>query len=402
METPAEMATDTEALDDVTGCVDISDSNKRTVTTPSYDEDISSEMIIATEPSREPSKMSHANIKPFTCDICSKRFDVQSKLRFHQYKKHNKTPTCEKEKSNHDANRADEGTDLELTSGDKNADITEIQSDLQYTMDGPSTTETTENEDNHRSVMSELDGTSNAEKKNPDSKARNENINIVEKEIKNNIVENDNGINNKTDNENIKDESNSEHHNENCTDQSVFEKPILSKIKDIKDKENEKESLKEQFDVKFDMVPDSKYDSKHEIVVKENPDQVSGNSAVELSLGDSSEKGEFKMPDNFDLPEEFLSSIKPHSKKKSTKKNISKSVFQSPGEVTVPIVSCSGAKDDFKWSNASIRSQETQSAVPASHQSNSATLEKLPSNIEVTDSICKKYSFLNEKYLRIY
>jgi hypothetical protein len=77
------------------------------VATIIYDKDISSEMIVATEPSREPSKMSHPNIKPFTCDICSKRFDVQSKLRFHQYKKHNKTATCEEDKSNH----ADEGTD---------------------------------------------------------------------------------------------------------------------------------------------------------------------------------------------------------------------------------------------------------------------------------------------------
>ena len=171
------MATDTEALDDVAGCVDISDSNKRTVTTPSYDEDISSEMIIATEPSREPSKMSHPNIKPFTCDICSKRFDVQSKLRFHKYKKHNKKTPCEEDKSNHDAN--DEGTDLELTSGDKNADIAKIQSYLQYTMDGTSTTETTDNEDNKRSVMEELDGTFNAERGNHDSKATDENIKIA-------------------------------------------------------------------------------------------------------------------------------------------------------------------------------------------------------------------------------
>ena len=278
METPAEMATDTEALDDVTGCVDISDSNKRTVTSPSYDKDISSEMIIATEPSREPSKVIHPNIKPFTCDICSKRFDVQSKLRFHQYKKHNKTATCEEEKSNH----ADEGTDLELTSGDKNADIAKIQSYLQYTMDGTSTTETTDNEDNKRSVMEELDGTFNAERGNHDSKATDENIKIEEKEIKTNIVENDNGINDKTDNENIKDESNSKHHNENFIDQSVFEKPIFSKIKDAKDNEFEKDTLQEQCDVKFDMVPDSKYDSKHEIVVKENPDQVLENTTVDL------------------------------------------------------------------------------------------------------------------------
>ena len=176
----------------------------------------------------------------------------------------------------------------------------------------------------------------------------------------------------------------------------MFEKPIFSKIKDAKDNEFEKDTLQEQCDVKFDMIPDSKYASKHEIVLKDNPDQVLENTTVDLSLDDSSEKGEFKMPDNFDLPEEFLSSIKPHSKKKSTKTNISKSAFQSPGGGTIPIGSSSGAKDDVNLSDTSIRSEKTQLAVPASSQSNPATLEKLPSNIEVTNSTCKKYSFLND------
>ena len=99
------------------------------------------------------------------------------------------------------------------------------------------------------------------------------------------------------------------------------------------------------------------------------------------------------MPDNFDLPEEFLSSIKPHSKKKSTKTNISKSVFQSPGGVTVPIGSFSGAKDDVKLSDSTIRSQNTQLAVSASSQSSPATLEKLPSKLEVTDCNCKNILF---------
>ena len=171
LDAPTEMATNTEALDDVTGCVKISDSKKRTVTAASYDNDISSEMILATEPSREPSKMSHTNIKPFTCDICSKRFDVQSKLRFHQYKKHNKTATYEEEKSNHDANHADEGTDSELNPSNKDADIAKIQNDLK---DEPSTKETSDKEGSF--VMVKLDGTLNAEKENYGSKVMDENI----------------------------------------------------------------------------------------------------------------------------------------------------------------------------------------------------------------------------------
>lgn len=302
--------------------------------------------------------MSHPpSSKTYSCNICNKKFDVQSKLRFHHMKKHNMKNETEYDKSNYvdddKITSRQHGRETDLSNAhsspkcnerhqkkrDKMKDQQEIERTSQEKVEkpcnvGPKTAKKgviVELNESKPSIELEHQGDEQVKDKvyatiipKPKNMDKNSKMEVSIPNDSPNLAEDPKETRNKASEETKDSILNSTEDVEVKTEEAAD----ANSIHNCEDNHHDELRNAEEDGIKQDISLESCEENQelgHENVV-ESLEKTSG-----FSKEESNDEEEFKMPDNFDLPDEFLFSIK-HSSR-TTVPNV---------EPTSKAVRCSG------------------------------------------------------------
>lgn len=267
--------------------------------------------------------------KIYSCRVCLKRFDVQSKLKFHRIKKHNNSDKSPKKH----ANSIDKDSKQEQS---KQKDI-ENNSHKELHEDEIKDPKMKDKEETNENFNTNATKTCDEQPKMKETDVITEKITDLEANKNETIVKDQSVVddhNKSTINPNIEDENNFSRQNKshNIEGNMIIEKLDLNTNKSMPDSTdfddnqdhepliidetdyatNNEELDKPSFNLNTDSILQNS-DLQSNETTEQSVDETFSNEQQEKDMEhneNDTSKEEFKMPDNFDLPEDYFISIK--------------------------------------------------------------------------------------------